>query len=110
LFGHVTSDELVKASTVIQGDERFDDLHYVIVDFSDCASHSVSDPELLEIAAIDQAAIEHLETRMLKKIRIAIVATDQKILDLAKQYANYEFNVVTFAIFFKLSDARAWLD
>lgn len=110
LFGHVTNDDLMKASTIIQADERFDDLQYVIIDFLDCVTHSVSDPALLEIAAIDHAALEHRGRFKMNKIRIAILATDQKILDLAKDYGNYELNEVTFGIFFKRSDARAWLD
>jgi hypothetical protein len=110
LFGHVTNDDLQKASAIVQGNARFDDLRYVIIDFLDCTSHSVSDPALLEVAAIDQAALEGKARHTTRKIRIAILATDSKILDLAKHYADYDLTTVTFGIFFNRSDARVWLD
>jgi hypothetical protein len=107
LFGHVSNNDLMRSSTIIQGDARFDELNFVIIDFSACVSHSVTDQALLEIAAIDEAASESI--RVGRRIRIAIVCADAKILELAKQYANYKFDVATFGIFSDNEHARTWL-
>ena len=107
LFGHVSDDDLMKSSTIIQGDARFDDLRYEIIDFSECLSHSVSDQALMEIAAIDDAASTAF--RFGKVLHIAIVCEDAEILELAKQYANYKFNVPNFGVFRDTKNARIWL-
>jgi hypothetical protein len=108
LFGHVSNDDLMRSSTIIQGDARFDELNFVIIDFSACTSHAVTDQALLEVAAIDEAASENI--RFGKRIRIAVVCADPKILELAQQYVNYKFDVATFGIFSDNEHARSWLD
>lgn len=108
-FGGVTNDDLMQSSATVQGDARFDDLQYVILDFSNCDFHTITEPALLEIAAIDEAATENWRSVDRRKIRMAIVATDAGIIRLAKQYASYQLKVVSFAMFFNLSDARNWL-
>lgn len=109
-FGDVSNDDLMKSSTVVQADARFDDLHYVLLDFHDCLSHSVTDPALLEIAAIDEAASDNQARSGVRQVHVAIIATDSKIIDLAKRYANYKFDVVLFGLFFNRADARSWLN
>jgi hypothetical protein len=55
-FGEVIGSEVLAAITKIEGDERFDTLRYVINDFLDCTGLTVSPVEIVEIAAIDNAA------------------------------------------------------
>lgn len=109
LFGRVTDNDLIKATSIIQADPRIDDLDFVIIDFLDCVSHSVSDPALIEIAALEKAAAENSMRYARAKTRVAIIAMDRKIIGLAMQYANFEMNTMTFGIFSNRSDARAWL-
>ena len=109
LFGQVTSSDLMAESSIIQGDIRFDDLKFIIVDFHECAGHNVSDPSLLEIAAIDEAA--NLNNRMYgyRPTKIAIVSTDVVITALAKQYSNYVFNSVQYKVCPNVVAARLWI-
>jgi len=101
----------MSASSVVQGDARFDDLRYVLLDFQDCISHSVTHASLRDIAAIDEFAAENQASHRNTPVRVAIVANDPKINDLAKQYANYrpDHQYQLFGLFANRLDARAWL-
>lgn len=108
-YGEVSSSDLMNASSTVQGDARFDDLQYVIFDFQDCISHSVTNAALQDIAAIDEFASESQASLRNTPVKVAIVVNNPKINDLAKQYANYRPSHRSFALFSNSLDARDWL-
>lgn len=103
-FGHVTSNELLRAGTDTEGDARFDNLRFVINNFLDCTGFSISSDVVDEIAAIDEAA-----STINKSIRIAVVAKEPAVIDAATQYANSPMNVYPTRIFSTMEEARTWL-
>jgi len=103
-FGHVTAKELFRAATDVEGDERFDQLRYVINDFLGITGFSFSSSHVDELAAIDHAA-----AKTNKRIKLAVIATDPGIIELATQYANSPMNSYPFRIFSTIAAARDWL-
>lgn len=104
-FGNVTGDDMIQAVVEIEAGGRFDDMRYVINDLLDATGFSCSSQDVDEIAAVDMAA-----ARTNKDIRIAVVATQPGIIELARQYADSPMNVYPARIFATLADARSWLD
>lgn len=102
--GHVTDEELLQSSILVEGDSRFDSLRYVINDFLAVESYSVSEAKVRIVSAIDAAA-----ALSNPHIRIAIVATDQQIHALAELYVASPLNAYPTQIFGDIEDARAWL-
>ena len=56
LSGHVSAEEFVRSVEAIQADPRFDDIRYVINDFSQVTSHELDADLLQELAAIQYGA------------------------------------------------------
>ena len=103
-FGKVTGDELLDAVQKTEGSPNFDSYRYVINDFLDCTEISVSKRETEIIAAIDNAA-----SQTNKRIRIAIVAINPNVIDLATHYANDPLTPYPTKLFSTMKEARAWI-
>ena len=88
----------------IEGDPRFDDLRYVINDFLEVVSFSVTEENVLAISAIDAAA-----AITNPNIKIAVVAIDQQVRALAELYAASPWNAYPTKVFADIAAARAWL-
>ena len=56
LSDHVSAEEFVRSVEAIQADPRFDDIRYVINDFSQVSSHELDADLLQELAAIQYGA------------------------------------------------------
>ncbi len=82
-IGEVSGDEIVEAVLEIEGDQRFDDLDYIINDFRRVDKYEVSERDIKTIVKIDKHAV-----KINSKIRIAIVATHEPIHEWAKLYCN----------------------
>ena len=75
-FHDTTSgEEIIDSNLALHGDSRFDDLKYIINDFSEVKHFTVTDIDISLIANIDNVGV--LSNRRLK---IAIVATDKALL------------------------------
>lgn len=103
-FDHVTDDELMLSVQQIESDARFDGMRYVINDFLNVASFSISPARLRVIAAIDGAA-----ALTNPHIRIAIVTRNPEIRALAEQYAESPLTVYPTRLFTTSEAARSWL-
>lgn len=103
-FGQVTDIDVSDAVSGIHGDERFDELRYVINDFRAGIEHSVSPRAVEEFAAMEQAA-----AITNPHIRIALVASAAKFVDLANQYSGSVPHDCPTRIFTTLDEARRWL-
>lgn len=103
-FGHVTDSEVLEGNQQVEADPRFDELRYVVNDFTDCTSLETSSPDVEAIAAIDGAAAVSNS-----RIRIAIVATHVDVLAVSRAYASSSRNPYDTRIFESVDEARAWL-
>jgi hypothetical protein len=103
-YGAVTGEEILQAVVEVEGNARFDELRYVINDLSRCTEFSVDREYVDLVAAIDRAA--SLTNR---NIRIAIVAADPAIVDMAAHFAESPVNVYPTRLFATLEDARTWV-
>ena len=108
LFGHVTDDDLIRLSTAVWADGRFVDLDYMIVDLRDCRGHTVSDPMMIEIAAIDEAGLAAQKTAS-GMPNVAVIADDHAFSALAGEYASHMAAGISLGVFNCLEAARIWL-
>ncbi len=104
-FGCLSGDDLKQSGMRLHGDERFDLILYVINDFLGVTEVSVTDADIEEINAIDNAA-----SYSNRNLKLTVVATNERIVDLAMQYSTSPDNVHLFAIFSAVEDARLWLE
>jgi hypothetical protein len=79
-------------------------LRYVIIDLRDCNGLEVSAVELVELAAIDNAA-----ATMNPNIRVAVVATLPELVAAANAYANTPLTAYATRVFGTLAAAKSWL-
>ena len=109
LVGNVGTDDLLKMISAVHGDGRFDDLRYIIIDTRDSTGHSVPEPTLIEIAAVDEVAIStHYRFNGIQA-KIAIVATDPVMISLAEAYTHFDSSgLAQIETFSTMDDARAW--
>jgi hypothetical protein len=103
-YGCLTGDDLKQSGMQLHGDERFDDLQYVINDLLGVTEVSATEADIEEINAIDNAA-----SYSNRKLKLSVVATNERIVELATQYANSTDNIHPFGIFSTVEDARQWL-
>ncbi|MBI4998298.1 MAG: hypothetical protein HZC22_15680 [Rhodocyclales bacterium] len=103
-FGHVTDHDMLQSVLEIESDRRFDDLRYVINDFSGITGSSVDVPTVEEIAIADKGA-----SLSNPSIRIAVVTTSPEIRTLAECYAGSPLNAYQMRIFASEGEARSWL-
>ncbi|MBI5785336.1 MAG: hypothetical protein HZA64_07770 [Rhodocyclales bacterium] len=103
-FGHVTEDDMLQSVLETESDRRFDDLRYVINDFTDITGSSVTLPTIEDIAIADIGA-----SHSNPSIRIAVVTTDPDIEALVNHYANSPLNAYETRIFSSMEAARVWL-
>lgn len=103
-YGQLTGQDIYRSVIEVEQDIRFDELRYVINDFLDVTNVLIGDLDIREIAAIDRAA-----SMTNPHIHIAILTADPGIAELARQYAESEFNVYPTQIFGSRAEADAWL-
>jgi hypothetical protein len=103
--GFVTGAELMQSVAAVGGDPRFDDLRYVINDCRAVEGFDVTAEKIRLVAALDGAA-----ARTNPRVRIAVVTTDERILDLAAMYAASPLAPYPTRCFPSLEEARTWLD
>ena len=104
--GTVSADEFLRSVKQIQGDSRFDDVRYVINDFSGAAADKLCEETLTELSAMQYGAYASNPN-----CRIAFVTTDQAFAERVKRILlspdmmSYQVEVTP-----TLSEARDWLD
>jgi hypothetical protein len=103
-WGHVTSAEIAGSAEHVEADCRFDDLHYVINDFSDCISVDMPDAIIEEIAAKDGAAANSNS-----RIRIAVVSDHPDVLQIADAYMAQSLSPYVAKNFGSMEAARTWV-
>lgn len=104
--GVVSLKDLASSDASVQADARFDELHFIIDDFRDCANVVDIDKELVdELAAIASAAV-----RFPTVFRHAVVATSPTVLKLADDFVHSGFINFPDKQFQDMDEARAWVN
>ena len=103
-FGRITINDLLSASNAYEGDSRFDDLIYVIADYSQIDRCDAKPAEIENVWAVDYGA-----KMTNNKIKKAIVTTNPDIIAMARCYVAAPFPAFTIKVFATETDARAWL-
>jgi len=104
--GTVPAEEFLRSVKQIQGDSRFDDVRYVINDFSDAHADRIGEDVLTELSALHYGAYASNPN-----CRIAFVSTDSAFAERAKRVLLSP-DMMSYQIEFSpsVSEARDWLD
>ena len=81
--GDVTLEDILGISTVIHGDKRFLDIHYRVYDFMNVTSFISQNTTVSDLVEVDRQAASWD-----KKLKIAILTKDEKILHRAIDFAT----------------------
>lgn len=103
--GRISISDIERATTAYQGDYRFDQMHYVIADYTRITGCEASPAEIDYVCAVDSAA--RLSNG---HIRMAIVTTSPAVIELATRYKAQPIQAFPLKIFASLADARRWLN
>lgn len=103
-IGHVNDKELISMAAGLQGDPRFDELRYIVADYSCCTKFSVT-PEGLEYVIATSAA----SALSNNKIRVAIVSATPEIVTAADLFITSPLTLFPVRTFQILEAAYKWL-
>ncbi|MFN4326935.1 MAG: hypothetical protein ACK4FP_13745 [Azonexus sp.] len=103
--GNVSATEFINSVERVQGDSRYDDMHYVINDFSTVAAVSFSDETFTELAVLHYGAFVSNPN-----CRVVFVTTDNMLAGMVRRILQ-EGPVVSYQVevFPTEREARDWL-
>ena len=107
LSGHVSADEFVHSVEAIQADPRFDDIRYVINDFSQVSSHELDEDLLQELAAIQYGA--QASNPQVRAVYVGLKSDPVLAQLLQSVLIGSQRSVYRVALFETLPQARDWL-
>ena len=100
----ISGEEVLKMNLKLQGDSRFDDIRYVINDFTEIVDFDFSDIDIQKISVMDQAA-----SMSNPNIKIAIVSTLEPLLVWIKLYCeSMKGSPYKCEIFDHIDNAHKW--
>ena len=108
----ISGEEVFNSNLVIHGDPRFDDIRYVINDFTNITEFIVGKVDILNIAAIDNfAAIDNIACKSNPVLKIAIVAIFEPLLEWINLYIDSMQDSLCQCKFFEnIDDAYTWVN
>jgi hypothetical protein len=92
------------ATAAFAGDSRFDDLRYVIADYSAISGCNAGPGDMEMVGAMD---IGGLQTN--PRIQKAVVTTSPEVTAMARHYREVLLEPVPTMVFSTMQEARAWL-
>lgn len=105
LSGQVSAAEFQRSVELIQADARFDDIRYVINDFTAVGGHGLDEQHLLELAAIQYGA-----QASNPQVRVVYVGCDPELARLLRAILiDSQRSAYQVALFETLPQARDWL-
>lgn len=107
LSGHVSAEEFVRSVEAIQADPRFDDIRYVINDFSQVSSHELDADLLQELAAIQYGA--QASNPQVRAVYAGLKHDPELAQLLQSILIGAKRSVYRVAVFETLPQARDWL-
>ncbi len=104
-YGVVTIDEILHSINEVCGDERFDDIHYRLIDLLDVEKVVSTIEDIDAIIALDMAS-----SRFNKKIKLAIVSNGESMQALTAYFIS-QANELPWEIhsFSTNDEAREWV-
>ena len=104
--GFVTGREFIESVEYAQSAPCFDDVRYVINDFSEIDGNALSEDTLVQLAAINYGAYSSNPN-----CRVAFVTMDKELARLIKQVLTAP-DLISYQteVYSKVSDARDWLE
>lgn len=103
--GKISCSEILDSNIELHASPRFDDIKYLINDFTGSTEFEASSRDIKECIAIDNAA-----SKSKQQLRVAMVAKIEPILTCAHLYAlKMENSSFECRIFDNIDDARCWL-
>ncbi len=103
--GIVTSREILQAVLRVYGDPRFDELKYVINDFSQVEGVELDELNIKKVAYLDKAS-----ARSNPKIKIAFVTQNEAFYEYAALYSKFVEDLPwQTEVFPSLEQAREWV-
>lgn len=103
-WGDVTIAERRESLERAFADPRFDDLLYVITDYTDVQDYEITSEATIEIASL-HVGLAATNPRLL----IAAVVTDPRIVQAIEHFMSLDLNKAPYRIFSTLPAARDWL-
>lgn len=101
----ITGDEILSSNLTIHGDSRFDEIKYVINDFTRIVEFAAAEIDVLKISTIDNVA-----ARSNAYLKIALVATSEPLLHWIHQYCKQmQDSPLECKSFNHLDDAYEWV-
>lgn len=105
-FGDIENKDIENAHFELNGDGRFYDCNYLILNITECNLDKVSVPKLFRVVATDLgAAITNA------KLKVAMIATDPDNIEKASNYIDrfrLHDSPWEFKILHSVNDAKEW--
>lgn len=102
--GIITGEEILESNFLIQADNRFEEIDYVINDFTDVTDHTITLTDTKVYTTTDEIAANFKPL-----LKIAIIVTKKDLSDLADAYCEQMKSMRFDAKIFKtLEQARSW--
>lgn len=93
--GTITGREVLGSNLSLQGDSRFDEIRYILNDFTGIDGFDISDLQVAEVSAIDNVAAKAND-----RLKVIIVANDPGFLKFVDMYLahmeNSPFEIIVF--------------
>lgn len=106
LSGFVSGDEFVRSVCAIQGDARFDAIHYIINDFSAVTGYALPEDVLTEVSALQYGA--HATN---PNYRIVYITADAGLAGLVEtHFGKSQDPAYETVVLPTLAEAREWLE
>lgn len=104
-WGHVSNADLAASSRELYSDPRFDEVKFVINDFTAVVSHSIDEDALLDYVAGRLGVATYMPD-----VRGACVANTLEMLALSRKIANPNCAIQhDVRVFSSMAEARNWL-
>ena len=107
LSGHVSAREFERSVETVQADPRFDEIRYVINDFSAVTGHGLDEQHLLELAAIQYGA--QASNPQVRAVYVGLGGDPVLTQLLQSILIGSQRSVYRVALFETLPQARDWL-
>ena len=102
--GNVVFQDLYEADNIMYGDSRFDNMKYLIVDFSKTEKLELTEEETQIIAELDKGS-----SRWNNKIKLAVVTSDSYLIERIKPYIeSMQDTEWSIKIFENIFEAKKW--
>jgi hypothetical protein len=102
--GDIAIDDIKRATAEYECDMRFDDLMYVIADYSLISSCRTKPPDIEEVWVMDRGAKQSNH-----RIRKAVVTTNPDVIKLVAHYRGILGPAFPVEAFATQAEARVWL-